>query len=350
MVTKVISRYEILENIDQDLVPLENNDKGSPGLSFSGGADSSAALAIMPSNTVPIFLNRPMQGKTLYNSDAPLKICEILKEVGYDIRVVESNLEEIRKPTGFPTDLANSIPAIILSQYLNLDSISFGTVLESAFGIGHEKYIEYGKRSHWRFYDTLFSAVGIKLSLPTAGISEVGTGIISLKSDIAKIGQSCIRGTFNKPCYKCWKCFRKELLMLSISDDESSPPNLFNMLKNNEVQLRLSAFPISHENVITYSLQRLDLEKYRFLVPISKKLDMKSNLDFLNRWYSESIEFIPDKYRHHIRNKIIEFLEISTFEDNEKIINWDMNPHLSSNRAINNQDKLISYWQDIDVN
>ena len=62
-----------------------------------------------------------------------------------------------------------------------------------------------------------------------------------------------------------------------------------------------------------------------------------------------SIEFVPDKYRNHIRNKILDFLEPMSFDDSNKIINWDMNPYLSSNKAINSQDRLISYWQDIDL-
>ena len=47
------------------------------------------------------------------------------------MQIIESNLEFIRKPVGFPTDLANSIPAILLSEFLGFDSIGFGTVLES---------------------------------------------------------------------------------------------------------------------------------------------------------------------------------------------------------------------------
>jgi len=121
------------------------------------------------------------------------------------------------------------------------------------------------------------------------------------------------------------------------------------MLKTNEIQIRLSAFPISHENVITYSVQQIDLDKNSILKPIARKLDTNSNLSFLNKWFSDSIEFVPDKYRNHIRNKILDFLEPMSFDDFNNIINWDMNPYLSSNKAINSQDRLISYWQDIDL-
>jgi hypothetical protein len=349
MVSGVISRYKIVENVDEDLEPLEIDKMGRPGLSFSGGADSAAALAIMPPTTISIFLNRPLDiSRGTYNSHAPLEICRILKRSGYDVHVVDSNLENIRNPAGFPTDLANAIPCILLSRHLGLDSIAFGTVLESAYGIGQAKFNNYGEGSHWRFFSTIFSSVGIELSLPTIGISEVGTAIIGMESPIASIGQSCIRGTYQKSCMKCWKCFRKELLIYAL-DHKKIEPDFLKMLKTNEIQIRLSAFPISHENVITYSVQQIDLDKNSILKPIARKLDTNIDLSFLNKWFSDSIEFVPDKYRNHIRNKILDFLEPMSFDDSNKIINWDMNPYLSSNKAINSQDRLISYWQDIDL-
>ena len=64
----------------------------------------------------------------------------------------------IRDPVGFPTDLANAVP-LLLSEALKISSISFGTVLESGYGIGHEKFVEY-VRAAFQVFRTLFSAVG----------------------------------------------------------------------------------------------------------------------------------------------------------------------------------------------
>ena len=354
MVSGVISRYNIVEDVDEDLKPIELNQDGRPGLSFSGGADSSAALAIMPARTVSVFMNRPLKQGSLYDSDAPLAICRILAEYGYEVYVINSNLEYIRNPPGFPTDLANAIPCLLLSQYLELDSIAFGTVLESAYGIGHEHFVDYGNGSHWRFFGTLFSAVGVQLNLPTIGISEVGTTMIGMKSPIASLGQSCIRGSWKKSCNRCWKCFRKELLGFAIYGDSDGPDSLpwryfdpEEMLSVNEVQVRLSAFPISHENVVTYSLQRIDLEGHPSLMPIASKLNMNLNLSFLERWFSDSIEFVPDKYRNYVRSNILDFLDPTTYEEEVTIKSWDMDPHLESIRTIRAQDRLLSHWQDL---
>ncbi len=346
-VSKVISRYEIVEMIDHEIKPIIRNEANKPALAFSGGADSSAALAVMPASTVPVFLNRPIVRGNKYNSEAPLKICDLLNSSGYDVYIVDSNLEFIRRPVGFPTDLANAIPAILLSDYLDIDSVAFGTVLESGYGIGHETYNDYGKGSHWGFFSEIFGAAGLDLFLPTLGISEVGTSIIGGVSPIASVGQSCIRGKWKRPCMKCWKCFRKELLSFSLNSSHKGYQTIREMLRVPEVQIKLSSFPISHENVITYSIQRLDISDSEELRIISNKLKMDGKLDFLEKWYPKSIDFVPDKYRSHVRSKILDYLEPTNYEDEVLIENWDMNPHLSSTKAIRAQDNLVSFWQDL---
>ena len=66
------------------------------------GADSTAALAVMPGNTVPVFMNRPMRENSMYDSDAPIKnYCELLRQIGYDVRIIDSDLEFTREPVGF---------------------------------------------------------------------------------------------------------------------------------------------------------------------------------------------------------------------------------------------------------
>ena len=342
-VQSVISRYKLIPSPEVvEKIPAKSS--GYPALAFSGGADSTAALALMPRNCIPIFLWREENSQSVYSPNAPLRICKELEDCGFEVHTVVSDLEKIRDPIGFPTDLANAIPAILLSEILNLDSISFGTVLESGFGIGHEKYIDYGKGAHWRFYSTLFNSVGLGLSLPTIGVSEVGTALINSKSIFGNLNQSCIRGSWKKPCLKCWKCFRKELLMYSLN--LSDPPDFASMMKTNEVQVRLSSYPISHENVIIYSLQRINLEQHAYFKPLADKLDMSANLELLHEWYSPSLDFVPKKYRHTIRDNILSFIDVMSPMNEFNLMNWDMEPHLKSKRTISRQEKFTSFWQD----
>ena len=62
--SKVTSRYKI-KNVDENLIPRRVKDNFSPGLAFSGGVDSTAALSIMPHSTIPVFMDRPLTGSSL---------------------------------------------------------------------------------------------------------------------------------------------------------------------------------------------------------------------------------------------------------------------------------------------
>ena len=94
---------------------------------------------------------------------------------------------------------------------------------------------------------------------------------------------------------RCWKCFRKELLSLALSPGKDI--DLLSMMRNSsEVQIKLSAYPISHENVVTYSIQRIDIGEYPFLRALRNRLDTKLELSLLDSWYSPSKILIPERY------------------------------------------------------
>ena len=342
----VLSKYKIVSETDSSLQSNAAPVRSRPGLAFSGGADSTAALAVMPGNTVPVFMNRPMRKGSMYDSDAPIKNCELLKQIGYDVKVVDCDLEYLREPVGFPSDLAHAIPLILLSGDLGIDSIAFGTILESAYGIGHEHYIDYPNGSHKRFYGTLLSAAGLQISMPVGGVSEVGTCIIVEDSPLGELAQSCIRGKKGSPCMRCWKCFRKELLSLALFPDREI--DVEGMMRNSsEVQIRLSSYPISHENVVTYSIQRIDISKYPFLRHLRKRLDMGLNLELLDSWYSPSQELVPDSYRFSVVEKISRYLPVMSKEQEGVLESWDMSSFLSSEQSKRAHSLLTSSWQDL---
>ena len=341
----ILSKYKICSKCDESIPAYKTPLRARPGLAFSGGADSTAALSVMPGNTVPVFMNRPMRKGSIYDSDAPLKNCELLRQIGYDVKVVDCDLEFLRKPVGFPSDLAHAIPLILLSESLGIGSIAFGTVLESAYGIGHEKYIDYPNGSHKRFYGTLLSAAGLQMSLPVAGVSEVGTAMIVESSSLRNLSQSCIRGKKGQPCQRCWKCFRKELLLMSLFPDRMV--DLEGMMRNSsEVQIKLSAYPISHENVVTYSIQRIDVSKLPFLRALKNRLDVKSDLNFLSGWYPPSQALIPKSYRLSVIEKISGFLTIMTREQQEILEKWNMEKFLLLETTKKSHSYLTSSWQD----
>jgi hypothetical protein len=342
----ILSKYKILAEIDSGIEQNTPLERSRPGLAFSGGADSTAALAVMPGNTVPVFMNRPIRESSMYNSDAPIKNCELLRQIGFDVRIIDCDLEYLRDPVGFPSDLAHAIPLILISGSLGIGSIAFGTVLESAYGIGHEHYIDYPNGSHKRFYGTLLSAVGLELSLPVGGVSEVGTSSIVEASPFRDLAQSCIRGMKGSPCMRCWKCFRKELLSLALFPDREI--DLEGMMRNSsEIQIRLSSYPISHENVVTYSIQRIDIAKYPSLRHLRNRLNTKAKLDLLDYWYSPAQELVPEQYRLSVIEKISKYLPTMTKEHERALESWDMDDFLLSEEAKRGHSSLTSSWQDL---
>ncbi len=331
----ILSRYSIISDCNDP--PAEQREMVSrpiPGLAFSGGVDSTAAISVMPGSTVPVFMNRPLRSGSLYNPDAAHRSCSILKSLGYEVQIIECDLEYVREPVGFPTDVANAVPAIILADHLGLDSISFGTVLESAYGTGHENYRDYPNGSHWNFYSTLFRAAGIPMSLPIAGVSEVGTSIIAYKAPVGMVAQSCIRGKWKEPCMNCWKCFRKGLLGNALGHISLSDKELQGLMSSTEVRGKLSSLPISHENVVAYAINRTDESNYSGIETLRKRVGGLGSLPLLGKWYSPSSELIPERWRWECCKRIQKFLPAMSSKEEGIIENWSMGDFLLSEDTI----------------
>jgi hypothetical protein len=284
----------------------------------------------MPSDTVPVFLDRPISGRSLYDKDAPYKICSELIELGFEVHSVKSDLEYLRSPIGFPVDLANSVPAVLLADLASFNSIAFGTIMESAYGIGHREYRHYPEGNHFRLWGSLFEAAGIPLNLPVAGISEVGTSIICSGTEIGKLSQSCIRGKWKKPCRNCWKCFRKTLLDLTVKGEKLDGNTLDELFSIKEAILHLSQFPIKHENVLTYISSKYDGEHGKMISLKNRVRGNLHSLDWIERWNPESEKLIIEQYRESTVKKITSLLQtMDAFEINE-MKSWDMSDILNS--------------------
>ena len=331
----ILSRYSLVSDCNDP--PAEQRNLVSnpfPGLAFSGGVDSTAAISVMPGSTVPVFMNRPLSSGSLYDPDAAHESCSILKGLGYDVQIIDCDLEYVRDPVGFPTDVANSVPAIILADKLGLGSISFGTVLESAYGTGHEKFRDYTNGSHWNFYSTLFRAAGIPMSLPIAGVSEVGTSIIAHKAPVGMVAQSCIRGKWKEPCMKCWKCFRKSLLGSALGHITLTEKEMAGLMVSSEVRGKLSSLPISHENVVAYAINRTDNSNSKEIEALRKRVSGLGKLSLLSKWYSPSKDLIPERWRLECCKKIQRFLPTMSPDEESSVENWSMSDFLLSRETI----------------
>ena len=108
-----------------------------PGLAFSGGIDSAAAMALMPEDTVLLYNERTGISGQLDHTNAFRFFDKIRTDTGRIVHCIPSNHEELRrhqgKSAGFSTDYACAVQAILLADYFGLDSIGTGMPLENSY-------------------------------------------------------------------------------------------------------------------------------------------------------------------------------------------------------------------------
>ena len=317
--TVVHSKHEFVEE------EAKTSEKNKHCLSYSGGADSTAALAVMPKTTECVFLLRTRsKKKSLYDSDAALNSCRKLKLLGYKVHIVKTDLEYLRNPVGFPTDLAVACPSILLSGMRKYASIAFGTIMESAYGTGGKAYRDYLQSSHFLLYSNLFAAANIGYSLPVAGVSEVGSTMICERHGLGVVNQSCIRGKWSKPCDRCWKCFRKQSVLAAIRNYPEEFDYISRIKNSKEVWARvLQDKPIKHEGVLTYSLQNSNYHQNLEMKLFSKLLRVtECDTRWMEKWYSGSSNLIHDYYRNEVIDNLSRILGRMDKEQQEQFQGW----------------------------
>ena len=95
--TKRITKYKV-KKPESFIEPYNSVENSRPSLSFSGGADSTAALLLMPKNTLSVFLDRPLKfGRSLYNKSAAYATIEHAKSEGYEVKKIDCELSRNQK-------------------------------------------------------------------------------------------------------------------------------------------------------------------------------------------------------------------------------------------------------------
>ena len=327
--TKIFSRYRP-EFLSVSGKPYTSKSEGKPGLAFSGGMDSTAALVLMPNKTVPVFLDRPHRANTtLYNKSAAKATLAFLESKGVPNISISTDVEFIRNPVGFPTDLATGIPVLALASHFQFDSVGFGTVMESAYRIGHEKSRNYIESAHYKVWAPLFSAAGLPLFLPVAGVSEVGTSTIVHRSPYRGMARSCIRGNWPRTCNNCWKCFRKQLIEHGINQTEFNDNQFLSSLQSKEVVSKLSAEFISHENVLGWALNKIERGP-KLEVLFNRLVASTYPLNHLDSFYPPATELVPPKYRLHVLEQLRSYLPEMQEADQKRMIEQDFSDLVKS--------------------
>ncbi|MFG5138314.1 DUF6395 domain-containing protein [Campylobacter lari] len=332
---------------DANLAPRKI-DNGRPGLAYSGGVDSTAALSLMPENTVVMFLDRIMPSfkKHLYDKTAPLSALKDLQAIREEVYSIPTNLEYLRTPVGFPIDndeqfiaLAVYIPFILLADFYTIDSLASGAIMESVFKVGLERFENFSDNAFYNRWFLIFENISCELFFPTAGLTEVATAIIDLKNPISKFTRSCMRGDDRMPCGKCVKCFRKHTLTSALSGKKLSKIDLLSNINSREVLSHIYKHDISrHENVYRFIVNRIIDDDF-FIHFRNRIANEDEDTTWMTRWYSKSIEFIPQKYREEYSSKLSRYIEPMNENDIEFIENWEKDKYKKS-------EETIKKWQE----
>ena len=263
-----------------------------PGLAFSAGIDSTAAMCLMPENTLLFYHERSGIDSILSHDNANRFINYLIEEEGRPVIRVKSNHEISRtiggKSPGFTTDYACAVHVILLADYYDLDSIGTGMPLENSYMFHGQRFRDFEQTNFWRKHSSLFESVGLPIYQPVMGCSELINRQIVELNGYGDLAQSCLRSSAGNSCGKCWKCFRKNTLI-------GKP---FQM--SNEINTFLSKKPLKMAASTLYSIQKLNEKNLADEIlsehPHIAEL-MDRDVSFLEGYYSESIDLIPERYR-----------------------------------------------------
>lgn len=271
-----------------------------PGLAFSAGVDSAAAMCLMPERTLLFYHERAGIDSILNHDNANRFIDHLVEEEGRPVIRVRSNHEISRtfggKSPGFTTDYACAVHVILLADHYDLDSIATGMPLENSYLFHGQKYRDFQKTYFWEKHAPLFKSIGLPIYQPVMGCSELINRQIVDSYGYGDYAQSCLRSSVGNSCGKCWKCFRKNTLI-------GKP---FQM--SNEIKKFLGKEPLKMAASTIYSIQKLQqknlageiLSEHPHILALIKK-----DVSFLEGYYPKAIELIPEKYRELTKNLLM---------------------------------------------
>jgi chondroitin synthase len=284
-----------------------------PGLAFSGGIDSTAAMQLLPSQTVLLYHEREGLPSVLNHSNAH-RFFEALAVHGRPVLRIQSNHESIRtdhgKNPGFSTDLAGAVHVILLADFFDLGGVSMGMPLENAFLFHGWRGRDFRLSTYWLNHSRLLQRAGLDLLLPVAGLSEIINQKIVDASPFADYAQSCLRSTTpGGICGKCWKCFRKNSM-------KGRP-----ILLTGEIEVFLGTRPLKQAASTLYAIQQLPEKQQAQIHELHPDLMPLLSLDysFLERFHRGAMDLLPDQYVDPILASLEEISSPMSDEEVERL-------------------------------
>ncbi|MGB2353302.1 MAG: hypothetical protein ACPH9J_06295, partial [Candidatus Poseidoniaceae archaeon] len=146
-------------------------------LSYSGGVDSTAAMLLLPEDTILAYHERNFT--SMLNHSLPHSTFEAIeKRTGRSILCIPSNHEKIRThhelQTGFSSDHAAGVHLILMADYLDLKGISFGTPIDNTWLKKGLTFRDFAMSDYWNYWSKKYERAGLSYNLPINHITEGG--------------------------------------------------------------------------------------------------------------------------------------------------------------------------------
>ena len=289
----LLKPYKIRYDVDTSSSrPYGNN----TGLSYSGGIDSTAAAMVLPEDTVLAYHERSFP--SMLNHELAGRIFERWEQdFGRKVIRIPSNHEIIRSsvdlPIGFSSDFAAGVHLVLLSDYLDLKTISFGTPIDNTWLKKGATYRDFSATTYWIRWREYFNHAGLNLEFPINHISEAGAMKICMNSKFIDVLDSCLRGDGVSGCGRCWKCFNK-----------NGPLGRKIEFNSHEIQTYLNRTPMPTAMHALWSIQSQRLEDK---VPHWQH-KLTESLEWWEEYYPPGLDLIGEPLRNHVEERTKQFL------------------------------------------
>ncbi|MFI6597921.1 DUF6395 domain-containing protein [Nonomuraea sp. NPDC050536] len=295
-------------------------------ISYSGGADSVAAAAILPEAPFVHFKRvshpRVPNRWSHYRSDV---LARLAAQTGRELTVVSSDLEfTLAEPRpGYPEHHAVAAGALLLADELDLGGLAFGYELGSRW-LGGDRYLlrftpdnpMWAPHGAW---GRLFAAAGVHIVLPVGGVSEAVTMRLALNSPLKDQLRWCLRGV-DGPCRTCGKCLYKELIQAAVEGRPLDTP----LTADRPVARKwLRPPPYGGQEMVEYGLARVPGIESSLFGGAAEYFDASlESTSWLDHCYPPALEEIPDRWRAQVREFMTAEVGLMTPEEVRKVEEW----------------------------
>jgi galactonate dehydratase len=320
-----------LDPIDPDLPPRTRPDGPAPGVAYSGGVDSVAAVALLPGEPRLYYLDRiiPADGKGAIDKQAALVSCDDMERHGRLVRRIPCDVEYLRRPTGapvnLPTDLSFALPAVLCADLDGLDALVTGILATSVYGLGSGRFAEPGPGHPLRQWQAVTAAAGLPLQPVAAGLTEAATPLVVEQAWAGSVlAQSCHVGGAGRPCGSCRNCFRKSLVDAAATGRWPGADQVRRMLRNGQALADLTAVPMPLECSLVDSLSRYDGDDPLLVLLRDHVCRDGADAHWMGLHYAPALDLLDERYREGVAERVARHVKPMRDDEIEAFRNWDV--------------------------